>query len=546
VDRLEQLRAAALAWRAVDPDHATRAQTDDLLARGDPAELEEHFGRRLGFGTAGIRGPLGPGPGRMNVAQAQQVAVGLATHVLRSEPDARRRGVVVARDARHGSADLAAEVVRVLRAHGLVVHLFDEPVPTPLAVATVRQVGAAAGVVVTASHNPAADNGVKVVWSDGAQIVPPVDEDISSAMAPLDEAAGRIAGRAAARVRHLGGATGDHPAVAMYLERAASLVPPRPACALRVTTTALHGVGGALLERVLRATGHEDLHPVAAQQEPDPDFPTVALPNPEEPGTLDLLLALAEEVRADVALALDPDADRLAVAVLTREGAWRVLTGDEVGALLLWHLLRRTAGVADRLVATTLVSSQLAAAMCRAERVHFRATLTGFKWLCRPGIEHPEWHQVLLYEEALGYAVGPDARDKDGITAALVVLDLLAELAAAGRSPFDVLDDLARRFGVHVTVAGSWPVREELAALPDRLGGVEVVSRDRPAPDVWRGVLADGTRVVVRPSGTEPKVKCYCEAVGQVGADEDPETVRSVLRRRLSGVVADLAAQLAG
>ena len=539
MERIEELRAAARAWHADDPDPVTRAQVDELLERADPAELEEHFGSRLGFGTAGLRGPLGPGPNRMNLLQAQRVAVGVATQLRSTVPDAAERGVVVACDARHGSAAFAEEVVRVLRAHGLTVHRFDEPVPTPLAVATVRQVDAAAGLVVTASHNPATDNGIKVVWSDGAQIVPPVDGAIAAAMTPMRDEPTSSPGT----VVHLGGAGGDHPAVRAYVERAVSLVPAHPERPLRVATTALHGVGATLLDRVLRAAGHDDLHPLASQERPDPDFPTVVLPNPEEPGTLDQLLADAARIGAQVALALDPDADRLAVA-LPRDGAWRVLSGDEIGALLLWHLLARTAGVEDRLVATTVVSSRLAAAMCRAEGVHFAETLTGFKWLCRPGIEHPDWHQVLLYEEALGYAVGDGARDKDGITAALVVLDLVSSLAAASRTPFDVLDDLARRHGAHVTLAGSWPLSADLGPMPSRLGGIDVVSEDRPAPDVRRAYLADGTRVVVRPSGTEPKVKYYCEAVAPAGPDEDPEPVRRRLRRGLHDLVEDLATQL--
>ena len=520
---------AAEAWREADPDPETRAQIDALVAEADPEVLEEHFGRRLGFGTAGIRGPLGPGPNRMNLLQVQQVAVAVARHLLATEPDAARRGVVVGRDARHGSARFAAEVVRVLSIHGLPVHVLDEPVPTPLAVFAVSELGAAAGVVVTASHNPPTDNGVKVVWSDGAQIVPPVDEGIAAAMAPMpaDSDANPVpADEVPGEVHHLGGAGGDHPVVLGYLARAASLIPLRPAHPLRIATTALHGVGAGLLERVLRAAGHEDLHPVAAQLAPDPDFPTVALPNPEEPHALDALVALAEERRADVGVALDPDADRLAVVVPGRHGGWSRLSGDEVGALLLWHLLARTATTPDRLVATTVVSSQLAGKMCGEAGVHFRETPTGFKWLCRPGLEHPEWHQVLLYEEALGYAVGPTARDKDGITAALVVLDLVSELRAASRTPWDVLDDLARRFGAHVTLTGSVP----------RRGGELAPERHELRPD--------GIRVIVRPSGTEPKVKYYLEAVAAVPPRQDPESVRTDLRTRLEQVVRELRREL--
>jgi phosphomannomutase len=315
-------------------------------------------------------------------------------------------------------------------------------------------------------------------------------------------------------------------------------------------------VGGTLVERVLVAGGHGPLHQVAAQRDPDPDFPTVAFPNPEEPGALDRLLELAERVGALAALANDPDADRLAVALPHATRSWEVLTGDQLGALLCHHLLDLSQGTPDRLVTSTVVSSRLVARICEHAGVHHAETLTGFKWLCRPAMANPAWTQVLAYEEALGYAVGPAARDKDGITAALVAADLVARLHAAGRTPWDVLDDLGRAHGEHVTANGSHRLdgpgaAERVAALVDRLasrpptgfGGRPVVGADRPAPDVFRWWLDDDTRVVLRPSGTEPKVKHYCEAVEAVGPTPDsPGAARRRAAARLAGAVADVAA----
>jgi len=544
-EAFDELVAAAQRWRAADPDPATRAEIDGVLARRDEAELRELFGARLEFGTAGIRGPLGPGPNRMNRAVVRRTTAGIARHLLEAVPDAASRGVVVARDARHGSSAFEQEAVATLTAHGVRVHRFDEPVPTPLAVAAVTALGAAAGVVVTASHNPPGDNGMKVVWCDGAQIAPPVDAAIAQAV----EAAGDAvppADTAAAPVEDLGGATGDHRVVRGYVDRCASMVTVPPPCRLRVATTALHGVAGDLLDRVLAAAGHDDVHTVASQRRPDPDFPTVAVPNPEDPAALAELRSLAARVGADVALANDPDGDRLAVAVPEAAGTgWRILTGDEVGAVLLAHLLERTAGVPDRLVVTTVVSSRLAGRMCAAAGVHFRETATGFKWLCRPGLEHPGWHQVLLYEEALGYAVGPGVRDKDGIAAAVVLLDALGHQQTLGRGLPDVLDDLARAHGAFVTSNGSVRTSRErldaaFAAPRTSLGGRRVVDADRPAADVLRWFLDDDTRVVVRPSGTEPKVKYYCEAVEQVGRDGDVAAARQAAAARLEPVVAEV------
>jgi phosphomannomutase len=491
---------------------------------------------------------VGEGPGRINASLVRSVVRAVARRLRGEVQDAAGRGVVVARDARHGSASFADAAVDVLSAHGLDVHLFDEPVPTPLAAFAVRELGAAAGIVVTASHNPPADNGLKVIWEDGAQVSPPVEAGILAEMATGGEPPGSDRGH----VHHLGGSTGSHPTVEAYVRFARSLVPGAPVVSLRVAHTPLHGVGGDLLERVLAAVGHRDVHAVASQRLPDPDFPTVTYPNPEEAGALDALLGVCAEVGAEVGLATDPDADRLAVCLRSPAG-WRTLTGDEVGALLLHHLLGLTRAIDKRLVATTVVSSRLPAKMCLDAGVRFHVTPTGFKWLCRPGIEHPDHHQVLLYEEALGYAVGHGVRDKDGITAAVVVLDLLAALRSDGRTADDLLDHLALRHGAHVSQNGSLRLDEATAdgggatererlvlSPPTLLAGTRVSVVDHPVEGVVRMLLEDDTRILVRPSGTEPKLKYYCEAIEPVAGLDGVAAAREAARSRLRSVVDSL------
>jgi phosphomannomutase len=539
---------------AADPDPTTREELAAVVRSGDEALLADHVGRGLRFGTAGLRGPLGAGPNRMNRLVARRTAAGLA-RVLVEGRAAAEVSVVVGHDARHRSDDLAHDVVDVLSAHGLPVLRFDGPVPTPLLAVAVRLLGAGAGVMVTASHNPAADNGIKVYLDDGAQLRAPFDGLVARAVdvvAAEDPAVVGTDGRQA-DVTDLGTATRGELADA-YVRRALDLGDGRPRPSVALALTALHGVGAALTDRVLGKAGHGPLHWVPSQREPDADFPTVPYPNPEEPGVMDEVTRLGRQVRAVAALALDPDADRLAVAAPDREGTWRTLTGDEVGALLAEHLLTRNgAAHAGRFVATTVVSSRLVHRIGAAHGVPVVETLTGFKWLSRPGIEHPDREQVLLYEEALGYAVGPDTRDKDGITAALVVADLVSRLAASGRTLHDLLDDLARRHGAHVTRNGSlavtgpgWEDRlarlldRVVAAPPERLGGRPVVRSDRPAQDVIRFWNDEDTRVALRPSGTEPKLKHYCEAVVAV-ADGDLARARDLAARRLDAVVADLA-----
>ncbi len=523
------LRGRAQAWLDDDPDPATRAEVIALLALDEDGPLRERFGVRLTFGTAGIRGALGAGPSRMNRALVRRVAAGLAAHLLASDQAvATKAGFVIGRDARHQSDEFALDVAQVLAAAGIPAHLLPGPCPTPLLAYAVRHLGCAAGVMVTASHNPPADNGLKVYGSDGAQIVGPTDEAISAAidavgptldivLAPDDDPL----------VHRLGDEVLD-----AYLDVAAGLVEAGPR-GLRLVHTAMHGVATSYLQRLFERVGLEPPISVVDQAAPDPDFSTVPFPNPEEPGALDLALSEARRVGADAVIAHDPDADRLAVAVREPTG-WRALTGDELGALLADHLLERGVGD-DRLVVRSIVSSTLLDRIADHHGATAASTLTGFKWIVRAAEDHPGKHFTFGYEEALGYAVTDLVRDKDGLTAALVFVDLLGALRDDDQSVPDRLEALARRHGLHAT--RTWSVRitgadasariaravgQVVAEPPSVLAGAEVVGVDRPAEDVIVLRLGGGGRVVVRPSGTEPKVKCYLQVViAEIGDGED-------------------------
>ena len=480
--------------------------------------------------------------------------------------------MVVGCDARHRSAEFAEEAAGVLAGAGIAVHMLPRPCPTPLLAFAVRHLGMAAGVMITASHNPAADNGYKLYLSDGAQVIPPADAEIEKRIAGLGPLA-RIPVAAAESpliTRH-----GDEIAEA-YLSAIVAAAgpallapggttPPNPpevvqGPALSVVYTPMHGVAGRLMLRALRLAGFAAPHVVAAQAEPDPDFPTVAFPNPEEPGALDLALADARRLRADLVVASDPDGDRLAVAVPGLAG-WRVLTGDQVGALLGASLLDRTAGQAEpeaRLVASTVVSSTLLSKIAAAAGVRYAETLTGFKWIARAADHVPGARFVFGYEEALGYAVGDVVRDKDGFGAALAMLRLAEGAKLAGRSVLDVYDDLERAHGVHLTspltlrTADQAQVMSRLrAAPPDAFGGEPVtgltdlagLAGPEPRADVLIFRLAGG-RVVLRPSGTEPKIKCYIEITEPV-AGRSLAAAREAAAARLAPLRAVLETLLA-
>lgn len=553
------LRAAVEAWRADDPDPATVAALDAMVAADDEAALEAAFAAPLAFGTAGLRGPLGPGPGRMNRAVVRRAAAGLCRWL---DDQGWEGPVVVARDARHGSADFARDTAAVVAGAGRPVILADRPLPTPLLAFAVRHLGGAAGVMVTASHNPPADNGYKVFAGDGAQIVAPWDREIAAHMAAIE------------RVTDLPLAPLDDPRIAelgddvvdAYVDGVAGLRTSGAPVDLRVAYTPMHGVGLDVLQAAFARAGFATPTVVEAQAQPDPDFPTVAFPNPEEPGAMDLLLASAEEQGADLAIANDPDADRLALAVPGPRGGsttWRVLTGDEIGLLLADHLLRHSEGT-DRLLVTTVVSSSALAALAAHHDVEFVETLTGFKWLARAAMARPDLRPVLGYEEALGYSVGSLVRDKDGIGAAVVAVEAVAGLLAERSSVAQRLAELAVDLGLHRTRQRS--LRFEgldgalrMAAAVDRirtdppavLGGFDIVGVEdlalgqRLPPTDGVVLRGDGMRVVVRPSGTEPKLKLYVEVVRLVDAVDDVGGETDIADERIDAVLADLEAQLA-
>nr|WP_237500067.1 phospho-sugar mutase [Streptomyces sp. SID8379] len=509
----------AKTWLAEDPDPETREELAELIDRGDLDALGERFAGTLQFGTAGLRGELGAGPMRMNRAVVIRAAAGLAAYLkARGDGDGL---VVIGYDARHKSADFARDTAAVMVGAGLRAAVLPRPLPTPVLAFAIRHLGAVAGVEVTASHNPPRDNGYKVYLGDGSQIVPPADAEIAAeiaAVASLDDVARPDSGW-----ETLGDEVLD-----AYLARTDAVLAPGSARTARTVYTALHGVGKDTLLAAFARAGFPEPVLVAEQAEPDPDFPTVAFPNPEEPGAMDLSFATARTARPDLIIANDPDADRCAVAVADGSG-WRMLRGDEVGALLAAHLVRR--GVSG-VLAESIVSSSLLGRIAESAGLPYEETLTGFKWIARvEGLRYG-------YEEALGYCVDPEGvRDKDGITAALLVTELASALKEQGRTLLDALDDLALAHGLHATDQLSVRV-EDLSVIADAmrrlreeppavLAGLAVTSAEDlsqgagglPPTDGLRYTL-DGARVIVRPSGTEPKLKCYLEVVVPV-ADRD-------------------------
>lgn len=529
----QQLRDAATAWVDGDPDPETRSQLQQALDEDDLPALRAAMERPLDFGTAGLRGAVGPGPARMNRATVIRTTWALAQH-LATETDP-EEAVCVGFDARPDSARFAADTIGVLVAAGRRVLAFDEPSPTPLVAWAARESNAAGAVVVTASHNPPQDNGYKVYGPDAIQIVPPID----TAIANLIERA-----PAAAEVPRAEDVW-DHDQVEVlrgfarkrYLDEIELLVKgDEPRGDVRLVHTSLHGVGGDLVVAALQRTGVEDVVVVDEQHAPDGTFPTVGFPNPEEPGALDLAFGLADEVDADLVIANDPDGDRLAVGLPDGDG-WRRLSGNEVAALLADDLLRR--GPDKAVVATSIVTSPWVAEVAAHHGARFEATLTGFKWIWH-ALHHLElegWTPVLGAEEALGYSVGTTVRDKDGIGAAVVLVDLARRLAADGRTLADRLTELRERDGAWVAAQLS-AVRddpdgpEQIAAAmarirsqpPAVLAGVKVTNfrdlsvgeQDRPAwlPDSNLVELTlEGGRALLRPSGTEPKIKAYVDLV---------------------------------
>ncbi|MFI5683678.1 phospho-sugar mutase [Streptomyces sp. NPDC051636] len=537
----DDLIARAKAWLAEDPDVETREELAELIDAGDVTELAARFGGTLQFGTAGLRGELGAGPMRMNRAVVIRAAAGLAAYL-------RKKGqsdgvVVIGYDARHKSEDFARDTAAVMTGAGLRAAVLPRPLPTPVLAFAIRHLGAVAGVEVTASHNPPRDNGYKVYLGDGSQIVPPADAEIAAeidAIASLNDVPRPDSGWE----------TLDDSVLDAYLARTDAVLAEDSPRTARAVYTAMHGVGKDVLLAAFARAGFPEPVLVAEQAEPDPDFPTVAFPNPEEPGAMDLAFAKARETDPDLVIANDPDADRCAVAVKDG-GEWRMLRGDEVGALLAAHLVRRGA---TGTFAESIVSSSLLGRIAEKAALPYEETLTGFKWIARvEGLRYG-------YEEALGYCVDPDGvRDKDGITAALLVTELASELKEQGRTLLDLLDDLAVEHGLHATdqlsvrvqdltlISGA--MRRLREQPPTELAGLAVIRSEDltrgtgklPPTDGLRYTL-DGARVIVRPSGTEPKLKCYLEVVVPVTAHTELPAARARAAELLTAVKRDLSA----
>jgi len=548
----DDLLTTARAWLEDDPDTATRQELEGVLARAEAgdeeavADLADRFSGFLEFGTAGLRGALGAGPNRMNRAVVIRTAAGLTAYLrarLESSGDATPGpAVVIGFDARHNSDVFARDTAAVVTAAGGRAMVLPHPLPTPVLAFAIGHLGADAGVMVTASHNPPQDNGYKVYLGDGSQIVPPADVDIAAQIAT-------VGSTASVPLAQDGWETLGEEVLEAYLESAVAVLDPASSRDLSVVHTALHGVGSEVVRRAFERAGFTTPAPVASQAEPDPEFPTVAFPNPEEPGAIDAALELAARVGPDLVIANDPDADRCALAVEDGSG-WRMLRGDEVGALLGQHVIDRGRVGGDRpVLARSIVSSRLLGAMARDAGLEPAETLTGFKWIGRvPGLAYG-------YEEALGYCVDPaTVPDKDGVTAALMAAELAATLKAQGRTLLDLLDELALRHGVHQT--DSFSVRvEDLGQIPpvmarlrqetpSQVGGVPVARVDDladgvdglPPTDGVRFLLEDDTRVIVRPSGTEPKLKVYLEAIVPVDGASGLGEARQEATRRLEQV----------
>ncbi|GHD93512.1 phospho-sugar mutase [Streptomyces naganishii] len=537
----EDLIARAKAWLAEDPDAQTRDELAALIDAGDTAELTARFAGTLQFGTAGLRGELGAGPMRMNRAVVIRAAAGLAAYLRKNgSPDGL---VVIGYDARHKSADFARDTAAVMTGAGLRAAVLPRPLPTPVLAFAIRHLGAVAGVEVTASHNPPRDNGYKVYLGDGSQIVPPADADIAAEI----DAIGSLHD---VPRPDSGWDTLGEEVLEAYLARTDAVLAEGSPRTARTVYTAMHGVGKDVLLAAFARAGFPAPALVAEQAEPDPDFPTVAFPNPEEPGAMDLAFARAREVRPDLIVANDPDADRCAVAV-EDGGRWRMLRGDEVGALLAAHLVARGA---RGTFAESIVSSSLLGSIARKAGLPYEETLTGFKWIARvEGLRYG-------YEEALGYCVDPDGvRDKDGITAALLITELASQLKEEGRTLLGLLDDLAVEHGLHATDQLAVRVQDlsviadamrrlreqpptELAGLPvTRSEDLTQGAGSLPPTDGLRYTL-DGARVIVRPSGTEPKLKCYLEVVVPVAEHADLPAARAKAAETLAAIKRDLSA----
>ncbi len=569
----------AQRWLSDDIDDSARAELQAVIDRGDEADLADRLAGPLEFGTAGLRGILGAGPNRMNRAVVVRTTAGLGRYLLEQHAQAASRGVVIGYDARRMSRAFAEEAARTLAAAGIAVHLFPQRCTTPQTAFATTYVGAVAGVMITASHNPPEYNGYKVYWANGAQIIPPHDKGISDCIDAVDGA--RQVPRLTLDEARARGLLHDvEPSVTRaYLSRIEQLsLHEQGRDGLRIVYTPLHGVGFETASEALKRAGFSTVEPVPEQVEPDGNFPTVRFPNPEEPGALDLAFKLAEARSAHLIIANDPDADRLSIAVPRPEGGFVQLSGNQVGVLLAHYLLTERADAPrDRLVVTTIVSSPMLGVIARALGVRYAETLTGFKWIANRAMEIEAQTGATFvagYEEALGYTVGTVVRDKDGVSAAAVFAELTAWYRLQGRSVLDELERLYRRYGLFVSrqaslwhrgVDGAARISAIMAGLraaaPERIGGLRVeavrdyeaslrksadgsTSRlDLPRSNVLAFELEGGNRVVARPSGTEPKIKFYFDVTERVAADESLEQATRRAERRLDDLQKNMLAR---
>ena len=553
-------------WLARDPDAVTRTELESLCEPGHEAELAARFSGRLEFGTAGLRGVVGAGPAMMNRLVIRETSAGLGNYLLQKLSSAAGRGVLVAYDGRLDSKTFAEDVACVLASLGISVYLTPSVTATPVAAYGVLAMGCAAGIVVTASHNPPQYNGFKVYWENGAQIIPPHDAGIAASIAQaaqqelpwidLEE------GRASGKITLLG--QEFYRSYMTAIQTSPIFLSDDVPSDISIAYTAMHGVGAPIAEALLKEAGFDKVYSVASQREPDGNFPTVNFPNPEEPGAMNAVIALAQTQKATLACANDPDADRLAVAVRTQSGDYQMLTGDMLGVLLASYLLAKDHDFVP-IVCTTIVSSSMLQAIAGAAGAHYYETLTGFKWLANVAIGNEDEngnHQFLFaYEEALGYAPGRQVRDKDGLSALLAFAQMTDALAKNGKTVLDQLETLYRRYGIYLTgqrnlalVPGAAPIGDVLRETPPtHIAGSAVESVDDlassnrcfadgtvakidlPASDVLIYRLANNARIIVRPSGTEPKVKCYYEITQAIGDDD-----YDIAMKRAQSALADL------
>lgn len=559
------LKSKVEEWLAHDVDPATRAELAALLGKSAWPELDDRFGAALEFGTAGLRGVLGGGPNRMNRAVVLRTTAGLARYLKATVPEVAKRGVVVCRDGRKMSEEFTLDVAGVLAAEGIPAHVFTQVGPTPLCAFAVLQLKASAGVMVTASHNPPEYNGYKVYWGNGAQIIPPHDGGIARAIAAV-EPADQVKSSSPAAARAKGLWLEIAPSLERaYLDAILALRPTKQTAKLRVVYTAMHGVGGKLARQAMAEAGFTDFFAVPEQFEPDGNFPTVRFPNPEEKGALDLATALAEKQAADLVLANDPDADRLAVMARDAAGNLRMLTGNELGVLLGHFLLSQKPGP-NPLVITTIVSSAQLKSLAASMGAAYEETLTGFKWIANRALQlAPEGKRFLFgYEEALGYTVGTVARDKDGIGSALVAADMAAWCKARGTTLLGYLEEVQRAHGLFVArqanftlpgASGAAAITAVMKAFRDsppaavgellveavndyqlqtRRAGGKSSKLLLPASNVIAYELAGGSRVTLRPSGTEPKIKFYFELRQTLATGEPMAGARARAEARLT------------